>query len=183
MRPTQPIHFAHGYDWMALFFLGAAPLITTLEYILTISRPWVRRGALILLMGLFLLDNSAWLAKIAIRNNLAISLTKSQSAALHWLRGNLRAGDMVVSQDDVLGYLVSTYTPARSWQGHDRNTPSIELRHSEVEHFFNEGRVLPEWKRPGVFYVSAAAWVPPAGLHLVRRCTDSEFSIWASAQP
>ena len=27
MRPIDPIHFAHGYDWMALFFLGSPLLV------------------------------------------------------------------------------------------------------------------------------------------------------------
>ena len=182
VRPYQPIHFAHGYDWMALFFIGASPLIATLDFLLKISRPWVRSGAIALLLGLFLLDNSTWLANCAVHNDLAVSLTKTQSAALHWLSRNLRSGDMVVCQDGLISYLVSTYTPALSWQGHFRNTPSMERRHSEVERLFGEGRVLPEWKRQGVFYVSPVAWLPPAELSLERRYGDSEYSIWASPQ-
>src|ERR1039458_6635868 len=182
VRPYQPIHFAHGYDWVALFFVGASPLIATLDFLLKISRPWVRSGAIALLLGLFLLDNFAWLAKNAVRNDLAVSLTKTQSAALHWLSRNLKSGDMVICQDGLISYLVSTYTPARSWQGHFRNTPSMERRHNEVERVFSEGRVLPEWKRQGVFYVSPAAWLPPAELFLERRYGDSEYSIWASPQ-
>jgi hypothetical protein len=180
MRPTQPIHFAHGYDWMALFFIGAPVLIAILDFVLKISRPWVRRGALTLLLGIVLLDNAAWLIKIAVHNEFLVSLSKSQSTVLHWLSGNLKPGDMVVCQDELISYLVSTYTPARSWQGHEHNTPLIERRHNEVERFFSEGSILPEWKRQGVFYVSPAAWSPPAGLALEQRYRDGEFSIWAS---
>jgi hypothetical protein len=180
MRPLQPIHFAHGYDWMALFFLGAPVLIATLDFLLKISRPWVRMGALALLVGFFLLDNTAWLVKIAIHNEFMVSLTKNQSAALTWLSRNVRSGDMVVCQDGLISYLVSTYTPGRSWQGHEKNTPSIERRHDEVERVFNQGQVLPELKRHGVLYVSPAAWLPPAELSLQRRYENSEFSIWAS---
>jgi hypothetical protein len=135
-----------------------------------------------LLLGLFLLDNSAWLAKNAVHNEYLVSLTKTQSAVLHWLSRNLRPGDMVICQDSLISYLVSTYTPARSWQGHDHNTPSMERRHNEVERVFSDGRVLPEWKRQGTFYVSPAAWLPPAELSLERRYGNSEFSIWASPQ-
>jgi hypothetical protein len=165
---------------MALFFLGAPVLIATLDFLLKISRPWVRMGALALLVGFFLLDNTAWLVKIAIHNEFMVSLTKNQSAALTWLSRNVRSGDMVVCQDGLISYLVSTYTPGRSWQGHEKNTPSIERRHDEVERVFNQGQVLPELKRHGVLYVSPAAWLPPAELSLQRRYENSEFSIWAS---
>jgi len=180
MRPMQPIHFAHGYDWMALFLIGVPVLIATLDFILKISRPWVRRGALALLLGVFLLDNAAWLIKIAVHNEFLVSLTKSQSSVLQWLSKNLKPGDMVVCQDQLISYLATTYTPARSWQGHQINTPLIERRRNEIERFFSEGSILPEWKTRSMVYVSPAAWSPPAGLALERRFLDGEFSIWAS---
>ncbi len=181
-RPFQPIHFARGYDWMALFFIGAPTLIAILDRLLIIPAPWVRRGALILFVGLFMFDNLTWLAKTAIHNEQAITLTTSQSDVLYWLSRNLRSGDMVICQDYLVSYLVSTYTPARSWKGHWANTPSMTLRSNEVERLFREGRVLPEWKKQGVFYVSPAGWVPPAELSLERRYENSEFSIWSSPQ-
>jgi hypothetical protein len=180
MRPIQPIHFAHGYDWMALFFIGAVPLVAILDVLLKLSRPWLRRGALTVLLSLFLLDNSLWLAKIAVHNEYLVSLTRSQSEVLKWLSRNLKSGDMVISQDGLISYLVSTYTPARSWQGHDHNTPSMEQRHDEVERLFANGRALPQWERQGVFYVSPAGWLPPADLSLERRFGNNGFLIWAS---
>jgi hypothetical protein len=180
MRPIQPIHFAHGYDWTALFFLGAPVLIAILDSILKMPRPLVRSGALTLVLGLFLLDNTAWLVKIAFNNEYLVSLTKDQSEALSWLSQNVRAGDLVVCQDGLISYLVSTYTPALSWQGHEHNTPWMDRRHDEVERVFNQGKSLPEWKRHGVFYVSPPAWVPPPDLSLTERYTNSEFAIWAS---
>jgi hypothetical protein len=167
---------------MALFFIGAPVLIATLDSSLKVSRPWFRRSTLALLLGLLLLDNSAWLAKTAVHNDYLVSLTNSQSAILHWLRWNLKSGDMVICRDGLISYLVSTYTPAQSWQGHEHNTPSMEQRHNEVERVFSEGHVLPEWKRPGVVYVSPAAWLPPAELSLERRYGNGEFSIWAPPQ-
>jgi hypothetical protein len=182
MRASQPIHFARGYDWTALFFLGAAPLIAVLDNLLKLPRRWVRNGALALLLGLFLIDNCMWLARCALNNNLEISLTQAQSATLVWLSRNLKGGDMVVCQDELLSYLVSTYTPARSWQGHFHNTPWMAQRKDEIERVFSEGRSLPEWKRPGVYYVAPAAWVPPAELSLERRYGDSRQSIWESSR-
>src|SRR5262249_6683750 len=31
IKPRQPIHFAHGYDWVALFFIDAPALVSILE--------------------------------------------------------------------------------------------------------------------------------------------------------
>jgi hypothetical protein len=179
-HPLQPIHFAHGYDWMALFFLGVPVLIAILDYLLKMPRPLMRSSALALVLGLFLLDNAAWLVKIAINNEYLVSLTKSESGALSWLSQNVRAGDLVVCQDSLVSYLVSTYTPALSWQGHEHNTPFMDRRHDEVERVFNEGQSLPEWRRHGVFYVAPAAWIPPPDLSLTQRYANTEFVIWAS---
>jgi hypothetical protein len=179
-RPIQPIHFAHGYDWTALFFLGAPVLISILDSILKISRPLVRWSALAFLMGVFLLDNAAWLVKTAVHNEYLVSLTKDQSGTLNWLSRNVKSGDMVVCQDTLISYLVSTYTPGRSWQGHEHNTPLLEKRQDEIESAFSQGRILPEWERRGVYYVSPAAWLPPAQLSLTRRYENHGFSIWAA---
>jgi hypothetical protein len=180
MRPLQPIHFAHGYDWMALFFLGAPALIAALEHLLKISRPWLRVGALALLLGLFLLDNAAWLVHVAIHNEFNVALSRNENGALRWLSRNVRSGDTVVCQDTMVSYLVPTYTPGRSWKGHEKNTPYMVQRYFEIERAFSQGSILPEWKRHGVFYVSPAAWSPPAELSLERRYSNSEFAIWAS---
>ena len=180
MRPTQPIHFAHGYDWMALFFLGAPVLIAALDFLLKISSPLLRMAALALFLSFFLLDNAAWLAKIAIHNEYLVSLTKDQSSTLTWLRKNVQAGDIVVCQDELISYLVSTYSPALSWQGHEHNTPYMEQRHQEVERAFTQGVVLPQWKRHGIVYVSPASWSPPADLSLQRRYANDQFAVWVS---
>jgi hypothetical protein len=180
IRPMQPIHFAHGYDWTALFFLGAPVLIGLIDSILKLSRPIARYGALALLLGLFLLDNAAWLVKIAIDNEFIVSLTKDEDGALNWLSKNARPGDLVICQDEMLSYLVPTYSPALAWQGHLKNTPYLGLRHDEVERVFNQGQALPEWKRHGVIYVSPATWVPPADLSLERRYANSDLAIWAT---
>jgi hypothetical protein len=178
--PIQPIHFAHGYDWTALFFIGAPMLISILGFILRISRPLVRWSAMALLLGVFLLDNAAWLAKIAVRNEFVVQLTKDQSGVLNWLSQNVKSGDMVVCQDSMISYLVSTYTPGRSWKGHEHNTPYMVQRWYEVDHLFSQGAVLPAWERSGVIFVGPAAWSPPAQLSLERRYGNSGFSVWTS---
>jgi hypothetical protein len=181
-RPIQPIHFAHGYDWTALFFLGAPLLISMLDSILKISRPLVRRSVVALLLGLFLLDNAAWFAKIAVHNEFVVALTKDQSDALNWLSHNVKYGDMVICQDSMISYLVSVYTPGRSWKGHDQTTPYMTERSNEIDQLFNQGIVLPAWQKSGVIFVGPAAWSPPAALPLTRVYEDPGFSIWTAPQ-
>jgi len=178
MRPLQPIHFAHGYDWMALFFLGSPALIELLDSVLRKPRPLVRMGALALIVGILLLDNTAWLIKTAVHNEFLVLLSRDESDALGWLSQHLRSGDMVICQDTVISYLVPVYSQARAWQGHEKNTPYLLQRRAEIERAFSQGLLLPEWKRKGVVYVSPAAWSPPAGILLEQRYGNSEFSIW-----
>ena len=180
MRPLQPIHFARGNDWTALFFIGAPMLIAMLDYLLKLTRPWLRAGALTLLMGVFLLDNAAWLVKNAIHNEFLVSLTRSESGVLTWLSHNLKSGDMVVCEDETISYLVSTYTWGRSWQGHEKNTPHVQQRRAEVDEAFSQDRILPEWKGHGVYFVSPATWLPPAQFPLTRLYGNAEFAIWTA---
>jgi hypothetical protein len=180
MGPMEPIHFAHGYDWIALFFIGAPMLIALLDYLLRLPGPWLRTGALTLLMIFFLLDNAAWLVKIAIRNEFLVSLSREESGALSWLGHNVKQGDMVICEDVPVSYLVSTYTPGRSWYGHEKNTPYMQQRQDEVNQAFSEGIILPEWKKQGVYFVSPANWVPPAQLPLKQLYANTGFSIWAA---
>jgi len=179
MRPIQPIHFAHGYDWMALFFLGSGPLIALLDRLLKLSIPWVKLGAIALLLAFFLTDNAAWLGANAFHNDESLSLSVDQNGALRWLSVHLTPGDMVICQDQLISYLVSTYTPARSWQGHRRLTPDFLRRHEEVDRFFREGTVPEEWRRPGLFYASPAAWLPRPEMGLRRLYQNSYYSIWS----
>jgi hypothetical protein len=180
VRPVQPIHFAHGYDWMALFFLGAAPLIALVDRMLKINVSWKRYGVIALLSGVFLLDNSAWLVANGIHNYEAISISAAQRDTLLWFGSHLKPGDMVISQDQFLSYLVSTYSPAKSWLGHWWVTPDYDRRRREVDGFFREGHVLDEWKRPGVFYEAPAWWSPAPGSALRRRYENSDLSVWSS---
>jgi len=180
MRPMEPIHFAHGYDWVALFFIGAPVLIALLDYLLKLPRPGLRVAALTLLLGVFLLDNAAWLVKIAFHNEFLVSLSKDESGALTWLSRNVKEGDMVICADVPVSYLVSTYTPGRSWFGHEKNTPYMQQREEEAEQAFSQGIILPEWKRQGVYFVSPTNWTPPAELSLKQLYANAGFSIWAA---
>jgi hypothetical protein len=126
LKPMQPIHFAHGYDWMALFFLAAPVLIPMLE---KLSKP-----AVAFCVVLMLSDNLLWFASFASPQvqRYAISLTTDEYAVLQWLRENATSHDVVASDDSHVNYLASTYSAARSWMGHVHNTPHASQRQREV---------------------------------------------------
>jgi hypothetical protein len=120
------------------------------------------------------------LVKVAVHNEFLVSLSRDESGVLSWLSHNVRSGDMVVCKDVPISYLVATYTPARSWFGHEKNTPHMQQRQEEVDQAFSQGKILPEWKRHGVYFVSPPGWLPPAQLSLARLYGNPEFSIWAT---
>jgi hypothetical protein len=171
VKPFQPIHFAHGYDWIALFFLAAPLLVLCLER-------W-RTLAVAALVFLMLSDNIAWFAGFWLVPDVPreLVLTKEQKGVLDWLAQNTAPPDMVVSDDRIVSYLVSTYTSARSWQGHMYNTPYAKQRQAEIADLFQNGRVLLQWQQMRVYYISSSAtWAPPPGASTVYQ--NASFSIW-----
>jgi hypothetical protein len=182
MKARQPIHFAHGYDWMALFFLGAPLLVAFLDGLLKLQPSQLRILAVSGFMLFFLLDNIVWLGAFLIPNSQlsdAIILTRNQKQVLDWLGRTAAPPDMVVCQDDLVSYLVSTYTRVRSWTGHDSNTPSYDERSREVDAAFQDGTILPAWKAMHVFYVAShgpSAWKHPPNAREVFH--NAQFDVW-----
>ncbi len=46
IKAVQPIHFAHGYDWMALFFLSSPLVLGLLDRLLKMPRATGKSGGL-----------------------------------------------------------------------------------------------------------------------------------------
>ncbi len=176
--PTQPIHFAHGYDWMALFFLGAPVWVLVIERILSLTRPAVRAAVLALFLGFVLLDNALWFGGFFHRSPEAIDLSRDEKSVLDWVAEHARPPEVVVCGNWMLSYLLPTYTSVRGWQGHPNNTPNFDQRWSESKRAFAEGRILPEWRQTEVIYISDRSrdWHPPDGVAELYR--NSEFSVW-----
>ena len=180
IKPTQPIHFAHGYDWMALFFLAAPLLIAIFDRLLAIPSPGWRSTFVAAAMLLFLCDNIVWFGCFFLKTPVAqqrVALSRDQKDVLQWLARNAKPRAMVVSEDPVISHLVSTYTSVRSWEGHTDNTPSVRQRKAEVEEAFQKGRIIPEWEQMPVFYVSARSenWHPAP--NIVELYHNQVFSI------
>jgi hypothetical protein len=188
MKPIMPIHFAHGYDWMALFFLGSPLLVAILERLLQIEVPWLRGLALSTFLLFFLSDNMLWFGtflRSSSTTSQAIIITAEQKEVLNWLSRSTAPRDMVVTADAMLGYLVSTYTRVRSWAGYKGNTPYFKQRALETEQAFQDDIILPAWTTMDVFYVQRshqdAGWKPPAGSKEVFR--NAGYAVWECPPP
>jgi hypothetical protein len=182
LAPHQPVHFAHGYDWMALFFLGAPVMLRTIDRLWSIRLPAVRYAAIGLLLVFVLLDNLIWYGSFfsPARHSQALTLTRDQNAVLDWLDRNARPPEMVVCQDELVSYLVSTYSTVHSWRGHHSNTPFVNQRREEVQGLFLAGRVLPEWDGMPVLYVAlqSTKWIPPPGSKELYH--NNQYIVWGN---
>jgi hypothetical protein len=179
VKPVQPVHFAHGYDWMALFFLGSPLLLALLDRLLKIEPSRLRYLAVSAFLVFFLFDNLVWFAAFLSPNSSrAMNLRPNQKEVLDWLDRHAVPRDMVVSADQGVSFFVPTYTRVRSWYGHAPNTPHFQQRLFEAQQAFEEGAILPAWNEMRVFYVAYrdAGWKPPSGASQVFH--NARFEVW-----
>jgi hypothetical protein len=178
IQPLQPIHFAHGYDWIALFFLGAPAIVAALDKLLAIRPRPAMVLALSAFLGVFLSDNLLWFATFTDPSVQwqTIALTHDQKGVLDWLAGHARGTAYVASSDQRINYLTPTYTNARAWRGHDFNTPDVALRQSELRAAFSGGRLIPTQNL--VYYIPGRdqKWAPAAGASRVY--SNDSYDVW-----
>ena len=159
-EPVQPLHFTRGYSWVALFLLG----LPALSAIFRRFRESSRRPAALLaggtLMIVLLSDNVAWLGATTTQGlgmNLGrglpadslrqgFGLSPDERGVLTWLNTPRLRGTVVLSEDPTLGYLLTAYTPLRSWRSHYANTPWSSERRAELDAFFQQGKVTDSWR-------------------------------------
>jgi hypothetical protein len=181
MDPIQPIHFAHGYDWIALFFLGAPVLVGVLGWLLRIQARWLRVLALCALVGLFLSDNLFWFTSFIKPNvSQAMILGHEQKDLLKWLGVRAVPREMVVTADPTVAYLVDTYTRVRSWAGFPASTPDFQARMLECQQALQNGVILPAWQSMHVFYIQRRRedpnWKPPR--NAIEIFHNAKYNIW-----
>ena len=178
IAPRQPLHFAQGYDWIALFFLAAPALLKILERLQGIRWPSVRILAFGCFLALFLSDNLLWFISFVDPQvqRYAIVLTRDEADLLDWLRIHASAPAYVASTDRWINYLPPTYTSVRGWAGHDYNTPHVAERRAEVAAAFSSGKLIPS-SNP-MYYIPSRSqhWSAPAGSRLVY--SNSSFEVW-----
>jgi hypothetical protein len=178
IQPQQPIHFAHGYDWIALYFLGAPAIVGLFGKLLTIQP----RSLMVLTVGvvlvLFVSDNLLWFSTFFGRTmqTPVSALTPAEKDVLDWLSHHAAAPEYVVSSDQKLNYLASAYSNVRDWYGHVYNTPFAAARKDESEAAFLKGVPLPT-SNP-VLYIPERSlhWKPPTASALVY--SNNSFEIW-----
>lgn len=181
----QPIHFAHGYDWIALFLLGAPAIVAACDQMLALRpRAWMA-CAVCGFLALFLSDNLLWFSSFidpAVQWQ-AFALTRDEADVLNWLARHDAVPSYeesyVASSDQKLNYLAPTYTNLRAWRGHNLNTPHVAQRQAELDAAFSLGQPIPT-THP-VYYIAARAqnWTPPAEADRVY--SNASYEIWRTA--
>lgn len=183
VQSRQPIHFAHGYDWMALFLLGAPAIVAALDKLLTIRPRPLMALATCGFVALFLSDNLLWFASFADPGAQwqAFALTHDEENVLNWLSSQATAQEYVASSDQHINYLTPTYTNLRAWRGHDFNTPEVSLRQLELQAAFSAGKPIPTLNP--VYYIPRRDqhWRPPAGAR--RMYSNHSYEVWLFQSP
>jgi hypothetical protein len=153
MAPRQPLHFTRGYIWTPLFLIGAPSLLVLVERLLLLPVR-IRPAALVMLTGFSLLDNAAWFGLFYVRTlmNLPstyaqpVLISKSEQEVLHELNAATFDGGVILSEDSMLGYLATVYTPLRAWHSHRLSTPYADERWLELHALFRDGHELNDWR-------------------------------------
>jgi hypothetical protein len=183
LRPRQPIHFARGYDWIALFLLATPALLALLEKLLAIRRIPLRALALAGFLFIFLSDNLLWFTSFAdasVQDD-AFRLTRDDQDVLRWLDGHAAPPAYVASSNGLINYLTPTYTHVRSWSGHSANTPHAAERFAETEQAFSAEKPIPTTNP--VYYIAASnlQWIPPAGSRPMY--ANGTYKVWLYQAP
>lgn len=145
IAPIQPLHFLRGYDWTALFLIGAPVLVATIRKLAHAPRGWLAALALVFL---FLFDNIGFVVgqiTVPLRhgNHLGYTLTDAEWQMLKALRQPRLSGCVVLSDvatlGEAIGSLVVTYTPRRAFYPRQGITPESEKRNREQDAFYRHG--------------------------------------------
>jgi hypothetical protein len=180
MRPVEPIHFARGYDWIALYLLGAPVIRETCAALLAGRHRVLGVSTVVALTALLLSDNALWVAGLA-RSELiwrggargsqsgpsavGYGLSTDEVELMHHLGDPGLHGAVLVTDDLRLSYLATVYTPLRPWVAHYWTTPWALERRAELRAFADSGRLVPIWSTLRLAIVSDRASPPIAGLH------------------
>lgn len=168
IAPIQPLHFLRGYDWTALFLIGAPVLVESLRKLIGMPRGWLAAPALVVL---FLFDNIGFVAAqvtVPFRhgNNLGYTLTDREWQMLTTLRQPRFAGCVVLSDaatlGEAIGSLVVTYTPLRAYYPRYGITPESDKRAGEQDAFYRRGIEPAALRSRCVVAIVPAAVAPSA---------------------
>lgn len=160
-RAIQPIHFTRGYSWIGLFLLGVPTLVSAFDRLLKRGDAKPKVFAAAGLVFFLVVDNAVWVGANSAQAvgiqlgrklpadslTLGFGLTDDQRNLFDWLSEPRNRGKVVLSEDETVGYLLTVYTPLRSWRSHYANTPWNRPRLNELRAFFQSGTVVDAWRR------------------------------------
>jgi len=160
-RAIQPVHFTRGYTWIALFLLGLPVLIDTFERLSRRRTAVAAAAGVGALLAVMLVDNAVWLGAQTTQAiglqlgrglrsdslSLGFGLTADERELFSWMNTAPNRRTVVLSEDETVGYLLTVYTPLRSWRSHYANTPWNRQRLAELRGFFRDGAVVDQWRR------------------------------------
>lgn len=174
VEPHQPVHFARGYVWSALFLMGA-------PWLLTEALPWCRsRGRVaaatltVVASAALLLDNALFFGTQVVRQLRATAqsvwLTPDGREALGALRQLHRSEELLVSQDLDLAHLAQVYTPYRTYAAHFFETRERSIYEPRQLAYFNQGELSDSLLTGPLMVVAmtdSGAFTPPGRARLV----------------
>jgi hypothetical protein len=164
ISPVQPLHFTRGYIWVPLFFMGVSSLLALFSFAMSRASRFSRTIFLGGIVLVFLSDNALWLGSFPLQalggQAPGISVTRDQQLLLTWLNSAGNKGAVLLSQDPLIGYLATVYTPLRSWVSHPFNTPEIALRQKELDALLDEGRWVDSWDTMSLLIIYCAPSIP-----------------------
>lgn len=163
--PIVELHFVRGYDWAALFLLGAPVLVLLIDRLVSPGRgPLLRfAGVAAVAVGSLVLvsDNLLWFTQRPVMES--VRLSPGQVALYDFLNEPENARHVIVSQDLGGGFLATVYTPLHTWVGQTFNTPGFPQRLEQVDTFFATGEVPPAWEQLPILVVKWAGEPVPPG--------------------
>ena len=160
----QPVHFAHGYNWLPLWLIALPQLQTWAGDLGRVRSRLAAVGVGALVAGFAVSDNALFLFKEC-REGQAnrILLTRDQREVFAWIdRAKLHG--VLLCADPRLSYLSATYAGVRPYYGHFHNTPEIFRRRREVA----------AWNRCG----EKGAWLDSIDYLLIERAKPPVAFDW-----
>src|SRR5262249_20256250 len=118
---------------------------------------------LLAVLAVFLMDNAIWFGRFIPAfpgDGAGIWLTRSEKEVLGRLDAAYLRGRTVLSQNALVGYLCTVYTPLRHWASHPLKPPAFRLHRKELDDLFASGLLLESWRSMPLAVVCSAGQSP-----------------------
>ncbi|WP_276500639.1 hypothetical protein [Terrimonas pollutisoli] len=153
MKPMQPIHFARGYIWTALFLLGIPALHWLFE---RSTQSNIQKIFVVLFITFFFSDNASWIySQSSFRSTTASTsyLTQEQRDILKLLNQQSTNQTLLIGNIELIPYLSTIYTDAYPWIAHPFTTPFVREKKDALTLFLKSGTIDPSWRGRELIFV------------------------------